>query len=132
MTGLKKADEKGDTVLSSERMLSLIVLFVVFVCLSGLVLAVDYSGRVELVKSERASCKLVIADRLGTIKVRDIQARGAQAIANDPFQSPKTRGARLAEARALQKSIDDLRTRVDPKNGGKLVCDMAFPNPGVF
>lgn len=116
----------------SEKLLSVGVLVIVSFCIIAVILTSGYVGRLRLVDVERESCQRVIADRLGAIKVRNIQAKSARIISNDPTQSSKTRNARRKEAQVLEGSITDLQTRVDPENGGQLVCKNAFPNPRIF
>lgn len=118
-------------VTRSEKMIGLVSTLLVAASIASII-AVNYAGRANLADAERASCQRNVADRLGSIQVRELQAVAARGIASDPFQSAKTRAVRLREARALQASVVDLRTRVDPKNGGKLDCAEAFPNPSVF
>lgn len=115
-----------------QKILGVTALFILVSFFVIVVLALDLSVRQKLVKSERALCQRVITDRLGTIKVRETQAESAGIIADDKFQSDKTRRARRNEAEILEKSIVDLRTRVDPENGGQLICTEEFPNPRIF
>jgi hypothetical protein len=117
----------------SEKIIGLVATLIVAGSIGTIVLAVGFTGRANLAEAQRLACRAGIADRLGTIRARQVQATSARSIAQDPlFQSRRTRDVRLAEAQALQTSVRDLRTRVDPAHGGRLVCAEAFPNPSVF
>lgn len=111
-----------------EKAVGLAATLILIVSIGAVLLVVGGN----LAEAERASCQRVIQDRLTTIEVREVQAKAARAIAADSFQSAKTRSVRRVEAEALQVAINDLRTRVDPKNGGRLDCAKAFPPPGLF
>ncbi len=117
---------------TAERVIGLVATFAVAGSIGAMGLVVSVSAGRSIAKSERALCHRVLDDRLETIQVREVQAVSAQAVADDPFQSTKTRRARLREARRLQVSIDDLRTRADPANGGSLDCRREFPDPSLF
>lgn len=86
-----------------------------------------YLSRVELVDSQRAGCQRGITGTLDTILVRDVQADSAQAIADDPFQSERTRRARGREAAVLRAASWRSLRRVDAAHGGALDCAQAFP-----
>lgn len=95
-------------------------------------LYVGYVGRVEIVNADRHSCTRGIQDRLTSIRVWQQQRHAAAAIGRDPFQSPRTRRARNAEARQLKDAIAGATRRVDPAHGGTLICTEAFPKPSVW
>ncbi|MGI8624180.1 MAG: hypothetical protein ACR2NB_12015 [Solirubrobacteraceae bacterium] len=116
----------------SDRVLGLVATFVVAGSIGGIGLAVSASARKDIARAERAMCQRVVADRLGTIRLRDAQESAVRKIAQDPGLSVRDRDARLVEATALRLSTDDLRTRVEPKNGGSLDCAKEYPVPGVF
>ncbi|MCA1571715.1 MAG: hypothetical protein LC798_15655 [Chloroflexi bacterium] len=97
-----------------------------------LVFAAGYEGRKAIVINSREGCAQIIRDRLADIDVLAVQAQSALAIADDSFQSARTRSVRRREARVLTAAIRDRRTRVDPAHGGELVCDEAFPWPSVL
>ena len=116
----------------SDKFFVVILTFLIVSSFSAVVLTIRFTDRLDTILSERALCQRVIQDRLGTIKIRTVQAKSARIISEDKFQSDKTRRARLNEAKQLEESVADLRVRVDPENGGKLVCKKVFPNPGIF
>jgi len=126
----------------SDKVIGLVATFIVAGSIGAIGFAVSYSARQDIVRveretrkdlarSERALCHRVLDDRLSAIRLREVQVRSARAVANDPFQSAKTRRARRTEAKELQSSMDDLRTRANPANGGTLVCENEFPEPRV-
>lgn len=92
----------------------------------------DYRGRVAIVQSQRDQCEAGIDQRLQTSEVWRQQERAARRIADDPFQSARTRSARIDEARTLRDARRVLRPRLDPKHGGALVCSEAYPEPALL
>lgn len=125
---------------SSERFIGLVATFLVAGSIGAIGFAVSLSARQDIVRvqraaradlarSERALCHRVLDDRLDAIRLREVQVVSAQAVADDVFQSAKTRRARRTEARQLRISIKDLRMRADRPNGGTLDCEKEFPDP---
>lgn len=116
----------------SDRVLGLAATFVIAGSVGAMGLVISHSAGKDLARAERALCQRVLADRIGTVRLREAQAEAARKIAANPELSGAARRARREEAGALQESIDGLRVRVDPANGGQLVCADEFPDPGVL
>jgi len=116
----------------TDGLLGVAVTLLIAGSIGAMGLAVNASAGKNLAESERALCERVLSDRRGTIKLREAQVKAAREIAGNPKIEAGVQEARLEEAKALQESIDDLRTRVGPENGGSLVCADEFPDPGIF
>jgi hypothetical protein len=116
----------------SDRVIGLAVTFVIAGSIGGMGLAVSASASKELARAERALCQRVLSDRIGTIRLREVEAAASRKVAENTSLGAEVRRARRAEAEALQASIDGLRMRADPANGGRLVCADEFPDPGLF
>lgn len=110
-----------------DKTIALFVVLLISTAMGCAALTITFAGRRDIVNSQRANCHRGIADRLDSIDVRSTQAWSAQVIADDPFQSARTREARGSEARVLRRSVRRLTVHVDPGHGGQLVCDEAFP-----
>ncbi len=129
---IERSERRTQKSKRHERAIGLAATFMIAGSVGAMGLVVSHAAGKNLAESERALCHRVLDDRIEAIRLRQIQAVSAQAVADDPFQSAKTRRARRLESRRLRLSIDRLRTRADPANGGRLDCLKEFPDPGVF
>lgn len=116
----------------SDRVIGLVATFAIAGSIGGMGLVVSHSAGTDLARAERALCQRVLDDRVGTIKLREDQEAAVREVAREPDLTVRERNARRAEAAALKASTDDLRTRADPANGGRLVCADEFPDPEVL
>lgn len=110
------------------------VTVVLAAAVSALALSVwnGYDNRRQLSDAARQLCRDAIEDRVDTREIRKLQAQSAGAIADDHFQSSKTRRARRREAQRLWQSLIDTRLRVDPAHGGQRDCNREFPAPSLL
>lgn len=116
---------------TTDRLLGAALLFIIALAIGGVVFAVEFKGRSDISGAQRDACRLQVKERLDTIEVRTAQEAAARGIANDLFQSKKTRAARGKEAKVLRKTLKELKRSVDPENGGTLDCNLEFPSPSL-
>lgn len=100
-----------------------------------LLLAIGLSTNItghRIIKAQRTGCTRGIHDRLDEIWVDEAGIRGNLIIASDILQPIKTRKARVVQAAIEQTVVNDLRIRVDPAHGGKLICAQVYPEPSLI
>jgi hypothetical protein len=88
--------------------------------------ASGYGGRVDLHDSQIRACERGKLDRAANARGWRRQAHADQMIADDPFQSARTRAVRRASARVYRGIASDLEARA------RLDCNAVVKPPRIL